>query len=143
MSQETILCPTDFSANSAFALQHAVNYARASGATIIIAHVEEVEDAASGEGMLHSGVQPVDSEQLVERLRAVVPDHDVAYEHRLLKGRPAPEIMSFAAAAQVGMIVIGTHGRSGLSRLILGSVAEQVLREADCTVVAIKTPREE
>jgi len=142
MSQPKILCPTDFSESSLFALQQAAIHARASGATLVIVHVQEVYDVTSGEGMLHGGLQSESPRQLRDRLKAVVPGDDVAYEHHLLQGKPAQEILRYAEAEKIGMIFMGTHGRTGLSRLTMGSVAEKVLRKATCNVVVLKAARE-
>jgi nucleotide-binding universal stress UspA family protein len=139
MSDAKILCPTDFSPHSDLALDHAAIYARASGATVLIVHVQEVS-SASGEGMLHSGVRPDNPQTLARRLEGIRPGDDVACEHRLLKGKPAQEILRVAKEEGVAMIVMGTQGRTGVSRLITGSVAEEVLRHADCPVLTVKVP---
>ena len=62
-------------------------------------------------------------------------------EHRLTEGDPAEEILRVAAALQCNLIVIGTHGRTGLGRLLMGSVAEEVLRKAVCPVLVVKAER--
>jgi nucleotide-binding universal stress UspA family protein len=142
MSHATILCPTDFSAHSVLALEHAAIYARAAEATVVIVHVEDVDDASAGEGMLHSGVRPEGSEALRRRLEAVVPGEGLACEYRLVAGRPAAEILRVAEEENVDRIVMGTHGRTGVRRMLLGSVAEQVLRKAKCTVVTVRGPRD-
>ena len=56
------------------------------------------------------------------------------------EGDPATEILQFAQQIKCDLIVMGTHGRTGLGRLFLGSVAEQVLRKAPCAVLTVKTP---
>jgi nucleotide-binding universal stress UspA family protein len=88
---------------------------------------------------------PVPAEEPYEtrgKLAQVRPaDHRVKVEHRLLNGDPAEEILKIAKAEQADLIVLGTHGSTGLARLLLGSVAESVLRGADCPVLTIKTPR--
>jgi nucleotide-binding universal stress UspA family protein len=58
-----------------------------------------------------------------------------------LEGDPATEIIRYATASNIDLIVMGTHGRTGLERLLLGSVAEQVLRGAPCSVLVAKLPR--
>ena len=76
-------------------------------------------------------------------LVAVAPaDADVPHEHRLLHGDPIGEIVRLAEQEHVDMIVMGTHGRTGLSRLLMGSVAEAVVRRADCPVLVVKHPVE-
>jgi nucleotide-binding universal stress UspA family protein len=75
-------------------------------------------------------------------LHAVVPtDPNVPFEHRLLTGDPAEEIVRFADEARCELIVMGTHGRTGFKRLLMGSVAEAVIRRAKCPVLTYRAPR--
>jgi hypothetical protein len=69
-----------------------------------------------------------------------VPDNKVRVEHRLEEGEPSKEILRVAAEVGCDLIVMGTHGRTGLERLVLGSVAERVLAKARCPVLTLKTP---
>jgi nucleotide-binding universal stress UspA family protein len=64
----------------------------------------------------------------------------VEVQHRLLKGDPATEILKLAEVEDIALIVMGTHGRTGLSRLLMGSVAEDVVRRATCPAMMIKVP---
>ena len=140
MQPPTVLYATDFSEWSGLALQYAASQARASGARLLIVHVEEVS-TATGEGMLHAGIPREDPEELGRRLQAVVPeDFDGPCEHLLLEGEPATEIVRAAEAEGAELIVLGTHGRTGLARLLMGSVAEQVVRHASCPVLIVKDP---
>lgn len=68
------------------------------------------------------------------------PDPKVSVEHRLVKGDAATEIVNPAAETKADVIVMGSHGRTGLGRLLLGSVAENVMRKAPCPVVTVKPP---
>jgi nucleotide-binding universal stress UspA family protein len=77
--------------------------------------------------------------ELVSLLEAVKPgDPNVAFEQRMLTGDPAGALVDFAKEEQIDLIVLGTHGRSGLSRLLMGSVAEAVVRRAECPVLTFK-----
>lgn len=67
-------------------------------------------------------------------------DPKIVAEHRVAEGEPPDEILGLAQALKCDLIVMGTHGRTGLSRLLTGSVAEEVLRKAPCPVLAAKTP---
>src|SRR5204863_6825990 len=78
------------------------------------------------------------SEQL-SQIRPV--DARIAVNHLLLGGDPPTEIVNYARDAGIDLIVIGTHGRTGVERLLMGSVAEKVLREAPCSVLVVKLPR--
>ena len=59
----------------------------------------------------------------------------------LVEGDPAEEIVRYGRDAGIDLIVMGTHGRTGLERLLMGSVAEKVLRDAPCSVMVVKLPR--
>ncbi len=74
-----------------------------------------------------------------ERFRKITPDHDgIKFEHEFVRGNAAQEIIETAQEKRCDLIVIGTHGRKGLSRLILGSVAEKVIRTAHCPVLSFR-----
>jgi nucleotide-binding universal stress UspA family protein len=91
--------------------------------------------------MYYGPTEPT-QEQLWQMLRQVIPSApEVEYEHRLLFGHPAQEIVSFADTEHVDLIVIGTHGRTGLFRMIMGSTAESVVRHANCPVATFKHPK--
>jgi nucleotide-binding universal stress UspA family protein len=140
MKANKILYPTDFSEAGRHALAMATSLARDSGATLIVAHVEEPPMAYGG-GELYYGVDQVDHEELRKALAAVVPtDPAVACVHKLMVGDPAEAIIQLAEADNVDMIVMGTHGRTGLTRLLMGSVAEAVVRRAKCPVLTVKQP---
>ncbi len=135
-----ILFPTDFSPASEAAFPYACSLARDSGSTLLIVHVDNTQFAYLGEGMYLP--PPTASNPEVERmLGEVVPkDKGVACEHRLVVGDAALEIMRVAQEANVELIVMGTHGRGGLSRLLMGSVSEAVVRSAPCPVLTLKQP---
>ena len=97
---------------------------------------------AYGGGELYYGVQNPAVEDLERMLRAIKPvDPAVAFEHRLVNGDPATEIVRLAEEEGVDMIVLGTHGRTGLYRLLMGSVAEAIVRRAMCPVLTFKQPQ--
>jgi nucleotide-binding universal stress UspA family protein len=68
------------------------------------------------------------------------PDKNVRVEHRLEEGDASKVILEVAQEIHAGLIVMGTHGRTGLARLLVGSVAEKVLRSAPCPVLTVKIP---
>ncbi len=137
----TILHPTDFSERSNYAFQTACALARTYGAQLFVLHVGQQPVIVPVEG-----VGPFEperyQEQLTENLRnlqAQIPQLHV--ETRLvIAARPAAEILRAAQEIRCDLIVMGTHGRTGLGRLLLGSVAEEVLRRASCPVLTVKTP---
>jgi len=143
MKFEQILFPTDFSHSSDTGLEFATALARKLGARMIIVHVEE-PPVVYGTGEMYYGVPNPDSEALTGMLSAVKPsDPSVPYEHRLVTGDPASEIVRLAEESGADMIVMGTHGRTGLRRMLMGSVAEAVVRRAHCPVLSFKPEDEQ
>lgn len=138
MSTPKILFPTDFSSAGGAALETATSLARDRGAKLLIVHVEEPPMAYGG-GELYYGIEQPDRQELDRMLAEVVPtDKSVGYEHRLLIGSPGSAIVHLAEKEGVDMIVMPTHGRTGLMRLLMGSVAEEVVRKAKCPVLTVK-----
>jgi len=139
-----ILLPTDFSESSKAALGYASTLAAETGAKLIIAHVfNDTPVYLAG----YAGMATVpDYSEEVERanrklLEQVQPTKsNIQVEHRFLDGSPEKEIVGLADREQVDLIVMGTHGRTGLSRLLMGSIAEGVLRNAKCPVLTVKQP---
>ncbi len=140
---KTILVPTDFSDASQRALEYAADYARLMNAQLLIVHVHRVPRAEAGEGMLHSGVAFEDRDSVLRRLESVKPKthDDLKIEHRLLTGDAGKEVLGVAEEEHVKLIVMATHGHTGLMRTLMGSVAEYVLRRSTCPVMTIKVPK--
>lgn len=139
MRFNNILMATDFSAGSAAALKLATALARDSGAKLWIVHVSEPRPAYTVAGIYASLPSGNEFAESSEELQKVVPaDAQVAFEQRLIIGSPAEELVKFAANHAVDLIVIGTHGRTGVLRLLMGSVAEAVLRHAECPVLTLR-----
>ena len=140
MFAHRILVPTDFSPNSNVALSLATSLARDSGGEVVLAHVETIPLSAAGGEYLYAIPEPP-TEELLEKLEHVaLPDSQVPVERRLLSGDPADAIVRIAETEHVDLIVMGTHGRRGISRLLMGSVAESVVRAAPCPVLTVKQP---
>jgi nucleotide-binding universal stress UspA family protein len=138
---KTILHPTDFSELAGHAFQMACALGRDYGARLLVCHVYQPPPLAYGE----FGVAPPPlcdaPESLRERLALIRPAEDeVDVQHYLLEGDPAEEIVELARDSLCDLIVMGTHGRTGLGRLLMGSVAERVMRRAPCPVLTIKAP---
>jgi len=139
----TILHPTDFSERSVDAFHLAGALARDYGARLIVLYVARQPILAYGEGVV-----PPDPDILVEEAmerlnRLVAASPGVTAECRYAEGDPAHEMIRLARERHVDLIVMGTHGRTGLGRLLMGSVAEQVVRKAPCPVLTVKTPMPE
>lgn len=138
-----ILYATDFSPYSNQAYFHALNLARGYNASLTIAYVRapSAPFPYSPEIGVHAVVDSQDDEREYwrEQLEQIRPlDERIRIQHVLLEGDPAEEIVRFATETHIDMIVLGTHGRSGVERLVLGSVAESVLRSAPCSVLIAK-----
>ncbi|MFM9195698.1 MAG: universal stress protein, partial [Planctomycetia bacterium] len=128
MAKPVILVPTDFSTASDAALPHAEALAKQKSASLLILHVEE-PPLAYGAGELYYGLPEPSSERILKMLEEVKPsDPAVPCTHRLTIGDPAGEIVRIATEEGAEMIVLGTHGRSGVTRMLMGSVAEAVVR---------------
>ncbi len=142
MKANKILFPTDFSHSSDAAFSLATSLARDLGATLLIAHAEEPPMAYGG-GELYYGLPDPALDDLQRMLDELVPpDGSVRCERRLVTGEPATAIVRLAEDEEVDLIVMGTHGRTGLSRLLMGSVAEAIVRRATCPVLTFKQPRD-
>ena len=142
MPQKTILFPTDFSLASDAALPHAEALAKQSNARLLIVHVEE-PPLAYGGGELYYGLPEPSSERILKMLEDVKPkDPAVPFAHRLTMGDPAGEVLRIAADEQAEMIVLGTHGRTGMLRILMGSVAEAIVRRAPCPVLVYRESAE-
>jgi len=140
MKARKILFPTDFSPYGQEALRWATSLARDTGAMLVIVHVEEPPMAYGG-GEMYLGAEEGDREELRKTLVQVLPtDPKIPYEHKLLVGDPATAIVETAENENVDFIVMGTHGRTGLTRLLMGSVAEAIVRKAKCPVLTVKHP---
>ncbi|MCE9607727.1 MAG: universal stress protein [Planctomycetia bacterium] len=138
MATQKILVPCDFSKSGRAAFEYATKLARETGTPLIIVHVQELP-MVYGEGAYYYGVPEPDASEIRKMLHDVQPmDRDVVFEHRLLDGDPAAQIAALAKAEGIDLIVMSSHGRTGLGRMLLGSVAEAVIRRADCPVLIVK-----
>jgi nucleotide-binding universal stress UspA family protein len=134
----TILHPTDFSDRSEHAFRVACALARDYDARLVVLHVDNLPLALYGDALAMP--RPDDYQ---DRLREQLNDlraPGVEVEHRLNEGNPVTEILGAAEEVNADLVVMGTHGRTGLGRLLMGSVAEQVLRQAPCPVLTVRAP---
>jgi nucleotide-binding universal stress UspA family protein len=136
----TILHPTDFSERSALALPVARALARDYGARLVVLHVAPPPPVAYSEGVFIPPDNVALAEEARRQLESLPVGDGVAVERRFEEGDPVEGILRVAEAINADLIVMGTHGRTGLSRLFMGSVAEQVLRKAHCPVLTLKAP---
>lgn len=140
MNAKRILCPIDFSENSESALEYASMLAQEAGAKLFMIYVDD-RQATYDAGFAGYVPPPEEAEVLEQQLQNTRPTVDgVAYEHHLLFGHPADAIVDFAKSRDIDLIVMGTHGRTGVARLVMGSVAEAVVRRSECPVLTLKQP---
>lgn len=137
----TILHATDFSMSARAALKLAGSLARDHGAKLVLLHVAQ-QPTLSVSGM---PAPPQDAivgwESLKSHLSAMASEiRQIQAEARVVEGEPAKTIVEVAAELAAELIVIGSHGRTGLRRLLMGSVAEYVVRHASCPVVTVSVP---
>lgn len=147
-----ILTATDFSEYSDVALQYARELARRFGAELHVLHVVDVVSPSSMAGIgSYAAAAPDLWQQMIEaeraRLEGLVSARDraelqahIAFE----SGEPPAEaIVAYAENYQIDLIVMGTHGRRGVPRIVMGSVTERVLRMAPCPVLTVRHPERE
>jgi nucleotide-binding universal stress UspA family protein len=140
----TVLHPTDFSPRSEYAFHLACALARDYGARLILAHAKMPPVVVYGDMGAAPGEPEGYDAVLREKLDRIEPfDPKIPVERYFVQGDPAGEIVRLAKEHQCDLIVMGTHGRTGLSRLLMGSVAEQVLRKAHCPVLTVKSEHAE
>jgi nucleotide-binding universal stress UspA family protein len=143
MKLRKILFPSDFSTKGDEALEYAATLARDTGARLLVMHVQE-PPINYGEGSFYYGVPNPDEREIRNMLNRVRPhDASVAVEHFSTQGDPAVEIADLAKREGADLIVMSSHGRTGLGRLLMGSVAEGVMRRAECPVLIVKPTKAE
>ena len=146
-----ILYPTDFSELSTYALRYALSFAHAYQAKLHCLHVVDeayqywtamgpnsVPVGPATEDILQSARKEMDS-FAAEHLK----DTEVEVITDVVLGRPFMEIIQYARKQCIDLIVLATHGRTGLSHVLLGSVAERVVRKSPCPVLTIRHPQHE
>jgi universal stress protein A len=146
-----ILLPTDFSGCANYAFPYAAAIARATQAKIVCVHVVEQVVPAVGYTGLADPMPIADmSEQLEDSAERELPRltdceelSGLEVEEVIVHGDAAAEIVRVAEEQEADLIVISSHGRTGLGRMIFGSTAEAVVRHASCPVLVVKPPQEE
>lgn len=143
-SIQKILAPTDFSELSLAAHRHVREFARRFGAEVHLLNVLEPIVMPGEAGMTPISSSAFDSERQessLERLRQIADSSEyegIAVDTWVGAGRASSVINLWAEQNQVDLIVIATHGRTGLGHLIFGSTAERVVREAPCPVLTVR-----
>ena len=150
MDVRSILVPTDFSQCARHAVPAAAEMARLLGARVLCLHVVEPVVQPVGWTPLAEPLPAAEmGEQLEESAARDLPAFSRSEEFEGLdvedvvaRGEPAAEIVRVAEERSAGLIVISSHGRTGLGRILFGSTAESVVRHARCPVLVVKPPEE-
>jgi nucleotide-binding universal stress UspA family protein len=139
----TILHPTDFSTHSQHAFRLAWALARDYGAQLIVMHVVP-PGAEQFLALSELGAQErrenIHASFATELEKIRPPDPDIRVAHRLERGDTTSEVLRVANEVNADLIVMGTHGRTGLGRMLIGSIAEKVMRKATCPVLTVRMP---
>jgi nucleotide-binding universal stress UspA family protein len=150
LTLKTVLVPTDFSEASESALRYGKAMAEAFGASLHVVHVMEdlLAHAWAAEVYVSSMPQLRDEIEKESRLRlgALLTDGErkaFRAETALLAGNPFLEIIRYAKTHGVDLIVMGTHGRGPIAHMLLGSVAEKVVRKSPCPVLTVREAQHE
>ena len=139
---KNILCPVDHSDCSKEALKYAVSFAIKDNSKLYLLHVIDI--CAFDESINAMTPQIPDDEtlaQLKTKLLDCIPEEmrdDMNVEALVVQGIPFVEIISTAKRNDVDMIVLGSHGRTGISHMMMGSVSEKVVRKAPCPVLTVR-----
>jgi nucleotide-binding universal stress UspA family protein len=137
---DRILIATDGSVKNRPALEEGIKIARAFGASVYAVYVIDMGAFSSMSADMPIGdtyrIIKAEAEEAFDRVKTLAGDMPVTTS--ILDGRPAAEIVKYAAAKRIDLIVIGTQGKKGFERLLLGSVAEEVIRSAPCKVLVVK-----
>ncbi len=159
IKMDKILCAVDFSASSDHALEYARAFAKAHGSRLALLHVVEMPSLASFPTLFDREAPDQYDEYGVPRLRSSVVDMDAIrkagrekldelietcagesddIEGEIVIGNPAIEVIKKAGEGEFDLVVLGTHGMTGLKHLLIGSVAEKVVRKAPCPVLTVR-----
>ena len=149
LSFERILVPTDFSEHSLMALDYAVALAEKFDASLKIVYVDQPSLKVSDMAWIGVDQRSMDEDHRTTARRAlekIVLDRiplEMPADAQLLAGDPVDEIIRFANESDVDLIMVATHGRSGVSHVLMGSTAEAIVRKASCPVLTVKNPMDE
>src|SRR4051794_33198336 len=148
---KNVLVATDFGDAADAALAYGRTLAKAFGGTLHVLHVADDVRLAAASAEMYVPIEPELQAQVDEaartRLAALVIDSDGSGPPTTIAVRPSPStatvIVQYAGDHQVDLIVMGTHGRRGLAHMLMGSVAERVVRTAPCPVLTVHHPERE
>jgi nucleotide-binding universal stress UspA family protein len=146
MEIKKILFTTDFSEGASHSLSYAADVAKTYGARLYLLHVIQDVTMSPGLHIPHGSVDimytelDANAKKALEKLHFSVCGDYKNSESSVVRGIPYEEILKYADGNGIDLIVIGTHGRKGLDRVIFGSTAERVVRNSSCPVLTIRMP---
>ncbi len=138
---DRILVPIDFSEHSQKALRYALAFANQFGAEVTLVHI--VEQMVYPGDWMYPPLAATDfaaekREQMIDRLKALDAGSGVKTQHIVRLGRAWQEVVEIAREQKTDMIILATHGYTGLKHALLGSVAEKIVRHAPCPVLSVR-----
>lgn len=138
---DRVLHPTDGSTGAAHVTLQALNLAKQYDATVYAVHVIDTDlTSLLSEGSTDRSTLDRQAKTIVKNVERMADTHGVAVETAILEGDPAESILDYADEIEADVIVSGTHGRSGVKRQLLGSVAERLVRHAKVPVMTVQLP---
>jgi nucleotide-binding universal stress UspA family protein len=146
MKIEKILFPTDFSENSEYAFDYALDFAKRFGARLHIVHVIHELIDVTGFYVPHISIDKIQedmiksADEMMKRFIGEKIGDFKDFETLNIIGLPHVEILNVARDKGVDMIVMGTHGRTGIDRVLFGSTAGKVVKKASCPVLTVRQP---
>jgi len=150
ISMKRVLVATDFSEASIVAVRYGRALAQAFGASLHVLHVVPdslaLPGATMADGLAMADVQRQWEREANERLQRMLPEADREALHAALvtrAGDPVRQITKYALECDADLLVLGTHGRGPMAHMLMGSVAERVVRTAPCPVLSVRHPQHE
>lgn len=139
---KNILCTTDFSDFSNYAIPYAIRLAKEFNAKLYVCHVVDITTVAAYDGAV---VQWVDQQKAIteyaqEQLNQLMGEPSPDVEQLVVEGHPVDDITRIAEEKQIDLAIAATHGRSGLKRVVLGSVTERLIQTLPCPLMSIRSP---
>lgn len=140
---KNILLPTDFSKGSEEAFEHAKDIAKSMGAKIHLLHVIQPVVYPTGIELAHESLINLEGElekvgyQNLNKVSKRLKDLGIESESTILMGKPSEQIMEYAKKFNIDLVVIATHGSSGLEHFLFGSTTEKVIRKVKCPVLVV------
>jgi nucleotide-binding universal stress UspA family protein len=132
-----ILVPLDFSPDAEWALDAAMKFAKLLQSRLTLLHVVHIPPMSDVHAAAYVAEIEMDAHEGLETYQKRIQDAGIPVAIRLVRGVPFREIVDIARGIQADLIIMGIHGRTGIPRLLLGSVAERVVRLAPCPVMVV------